>query len=145
MSLHRVRSRLGDERGSLALEMVVLTPVLVLTLWLVGALAVRTMVAHAQTDSAARDAARAASLERSGAAAQRAAAQTAASSLQRARRTCQTIHVTANTERFRPGGTVQVTVKCTIRLHDLGLGFLPRRPATSATYVVPIDLYRGQP
>jgi uncharacterized protein (UPF0333 family) len=144
MSLHP-RCRLREERGSLALELVVLTPVLVLTLWLVGALTLRGMVAHAQTDSAARDAARAASLERSAAAAQRAAAQAAASSMQRARRTCQTIHVTANTERFRPGGAVQVTVRCTIRLGDLGLGFLPRRPATSATYVVPIDLYRGQP
>jgi len=145
MSLQRVRSRLRDERGSLALELVVLTPVLVLTLWLVGALALRSMVAHAQTDGAARDAARAASLERSPAAAQRAAAQAAASSLQRARRTCQAIHFTADTQRFLPGGAVQVTVTCTIRLRDLGLGFLPHHPATSATYTVPIDLYRGQP
>jgi Flp pilus assembly protein TadG len=140
-----LRSRLHDQRGSLALELVVLTPVLVLTLWLVGALTLRAMVAHAQTDNAARDAARAASLERSAAAAQHAAAQTAANSLQRARRTCQAIHVTADTRRFRPGGAVQVTVRCTIRLDDLGLGFLPHHPATSATYVVPIDVYRGQP
>jgi hypothetical protein len=145
MSLQQVRSRLRDERGSLALELVILAPVLVLILWLVGTLTLRAMVAHAQTDSAARDAARAASLPRSAAAAQRAAAQAAVDSLERARRTCQAIHVTADTQRFRPGGAVQVTVTCMIRLDDLGLGFLPHHPATSATYLVPIDLYRGQP
>ncbi len=145
MSLHALRSHLREERGSLALELVVLAPVLVLILWLVGALALRSMVAHAQVDSAARDAARAASLQRSAAAAQRAAAQTATTSLQRARRICQAIDVSTDTQRFRPGGAVQVTVTCTIRLRDLGLGFLPRHPATSAAYVVAIDLYRGLP
>jgi hypothetical protein len=143
MSLRGLRSRLHEERGSLALELVVLAPVLVLTLWLVGSLALRSMVAHAQVDSAARDAARAASLQASAAAAQRAATQAAASSTERARRTCQSIQVIADIHRFRPGGVVQVTVTCTIRLHDLGLSFLPHPPVTSATYAVPIDLYRG--
>ena len=143
MSLHPVRPCLGDERGSLALEVVVLTPVLVLVLWLVGVLALRTMVAHAQTDSAARDAARAASLERSAAAAQQAAEAAAARSLQQARRSCQAIHVTTDTRQFRPGGAVQVTVVCTIRLTDLGLLLLPGDKTTSASYTVPIDLNRG--
>jgi len=142
MSLKDFRSHISEERGSLALELVVLTPVLVLTLWIVGAVSLRAMVAHAQVDSAARDAARAASIQRSAPAAQRAAALTATGSLQRARRTCQAIQVTADTERFRPGGAVQVTVTCTIRLHDLGLSFLPAH-RTSSTYLVPIDLYRG--
>ncbi len=142
MSLQELRSRMREERGSLALELVVLTPVLVLTLWIVGALSLRAMVAHAQVDSAARDAARAASIQRSAATAQRAAALGATGSLQRARRTCQVIQVTADTQRFRPGGSVQVTVTCTIRLDDLGLSFLPAH-RTSSTYVVPIDLYRG--
>src|SRR6266545_4114540 len=103
MTLRGFRSRMRDERGSLALELVVLTPVLVLTLWVVGVLSLRTMVAHAQVDSAARQA----------------ATLTAATSLAQARRTCQAIHVTTGTERFRPGGTVEVTVTCTIRLQDL--------------------------
>jgi len=130
-----------DERGSLALELVVLTPVLVLTLWLVGVLSLRAMVAHAQVDGAARDAARAASIERSAVTARQAAALTAASSLRQARRTCQAIQVTTGTERFQPGGTVEVTVTCTIRLQDLGLSFLPGNHATSAPYAAPIDLY----
>jgi Flp pilus assembly protein TadG len=132
-----------DERGSLALELVVLTPVLVLTLWVVGVLSLRAMVAHAQVDSAARDAARAASIARSATTARQAATLTAATSLAQARRTCQSIHVTTGTERFQPGGTVEVTVTCTIRLQDLGLSFLPGNHATSATYTVPIDLNRG--
>jgi Flp pilus assembly protein TadG len=132
-----------DERGSLALELVVLAPVLILTLWIVGALTLRTMVAHAQVDSAARDAARAASIARSAPAAQQTAATAATISLQQAQRTCQAIHVSTDTARFRPGGTVQVTVTCTIRLHDLGLSVLPGDPTTSATYTAPIDLNRG--
>jgi Flp pilus assembly protein TadG len=142
MSLH-LRCRLRDERGSLALELVVLTPVLVLMLWVVGALALRAMVAHAQVDSAARDAARAASIARSALAAGQAAEAVATTSLQRARRTCQAIHVTADTQRFRPGGTVQVTVTCTIRLRDIGLSLLLGNRTTSATYTVPIGLNRG--
>ena len=132
-----------NERGSLALELVVLTPVLVLTLWVVGALSLRVMVAHAQVDDAARDAARAASIARSAGAARQAAAAAAASSLQGARRSCEAVRLTTSTERFQPGGTVQVTVTCTIRLRDLGLSFLPGNQTTSATYAVPIDLNRG--
>jgi Flp pilus assembly protein TadG len=143
MNLQQFRCPLRDERGSLALELVVLTPVLVLTLWIVGALTLRAMVAHAQVDSAARDAARAASIARSVPAARHAAASAAANSLQQARRTCQAIHVTTDTERFRPGGTVQVTVTCTIRLQDLGLSFLLGNRTTSATYAVPMDVNRG--
>jgi Flp pilus assembly protein TadG len=142
VSLQELRSRIRDQRGSLALELVVLTPVLALTLWVVGALSLRAMVAHAQVDSAARDAARDASIQRSAPAAQRAAALAATGSLQRARRTCQAIQVIADTRRFHPGGSVQVTVTCTIRLQDLGLSFLPAH-RTSSTYTVPIDLYRG--
>jgi Flp pilus assembly protein TadG len=143
MSLQQVRSRLRDERGSLALELAVLAPVLVLILWLVGTLTLRAMVAHAQTDSAARDAARAASIARSAVAAGQAAEAAATTSLQQARRSCQAVHVTADTQRFRPGGTVQVTVTCTIRLQDLGLSLLVGNRTTSATYTVPIDLNRG--
>lgn len=143
MSWQGFRSRLRDERGSLALEPVVLTPVLILTLWIVGALTLRTMVAHAQVDSAARDAARAASIARSAPNAQQAATTAATSSLQRARRTCQAIHITTDTQRFQPGGTVKVTITCTIRLHDLGLSVLPADPTTSATYTIPIDPNRG--
>jgi len=93
-------SCLRDERGSLALELVVLTPVLELTLWCMGVLSLRAMVAHAQADSAARDAARAASIARSPTSAKQPAAATAASSLQQARRTCQATSITADTERF---------------------------------------------
>jgi Flp pilus assembly protein TadG len=143
MTPRRWRSRACEERGSLALELVVLTPVLVLTLWLVGALSLRAMVAHAQVDSAARDAARAASIARSPATAQQAADATAASSLQQAQRSCQAIRVVTDTTHFQPGGTVQVTVTCTIRLHDLGLPLLPGDRTTSASYRAPIDLHRG--
>jgi Flp pilus assembly protein TadG len=142
MSLERLPSRMRGERGSLALELVVLTPVLVLTLWLLGVFSLRAMLAHAQVDSAARDAARAASIARSPASAKQAATLAAASSLRQARRSCQAIQVATGTERFRPGGTVQVRVTCTIRLQDLGL-FIPGSRTTSASYAAPIDLHRG--
>jgi Flp pilus assembly protein TadG len=133
----------SGERGSLALELVVLTPVLVLTLWLLGVVSLRAMVAHAQVDQAARDAARAASIARSPGTARQAATAAAAGSLQQARRTCQTVQITTSLERFRPGGTVQVTVACTIRLRDLGLLLAPGSRTTRASYAAPVDLHRG--
>lgn len=141
--MRRVPWRIRDERGSLTLELVALAPVLVLLLWLVGAFSLRAMVAHAQVDGAARDAARAASIARSSTGARRAAALAAASSLQQARRTCASVQVTTHTERFRPGGTVAVTVACIVRLRDLGLPLVPGGRTTNATYTAPVDLYRG--
>ena len=143
MSLQRRRSRLHSERGSLALELVVLTPVLVLTLWLLGVVSLRAMVAHAQVDEAAREAARAASIARSPASAKQVATVAAASSLRQARRTCQAVQVITDLGRFRPGGMVQVTVTCTIRLRDLGLLLAPGSRTTEASYSAPIDVHRG--
>jgi Flp pilus assembly protein TadG len=119
-------SRIQDERGSLTLELVALAPVLILLLWLVGVFSLRAMVAHAQVDGAARDAARAASIARSAIGGRQAAMAAAASSLQQARRTCASVQVTTHTERFHPGGTVAVTVACSIRLRDLGLPLVAR-------------------
>ena len=73
------RFRLRGERGSMALELVAIVPIIVL-LWLVGVFALRMAVANGDIEAAARDAARSASIARSAAGAQTAAARSAATS-----------------------------------------------------------------
>jgi len=133
----------GGERGSLALELVALTPALLLGLWLFGVFCLRGMLLDGQLDSVAGDAARAASIARTPAAAQIAATRTVAASLQHDRPLCQTVEVRTDTARFHPGGSVRVTLACTIRLHDLGLLAVPGHRTIRASYTVPVDLYRG--
>ena len=77
-AMTRHRSWLRDERGSMALELVAIVPLIVL-LWLVGVFALRMAVANGDIEAAARDAARSASIARSAAGAQTAAARSATS------------------------------------------------------------------
>jgi len=131
------------ERGAVALELVVLTPVLVIALWLVGVFAMRMMLADAQVDSAARDAARAATIARTPRAAQAAAAEAAAATLAQAKPQCQAVQTLTDTRDFEPGGSVQVTVRCVLRLRDLGMLGLEATPTVSSTYLAPVDVFRA--
>jgi Flp pilus assembly protein TadG len=139
----RPRRHRGGERGAVALELVVLTPVLVMALWLVGVFAMRMMLADAQVDSAARDAARAATIARTPRAAQAAAAEAAAATLAQAKPQCQAVHTLTDTRGFGPGGSVQVTVRCVLRLGDLGLLGLGSTRTVSKTYLAPVDVFRA--
>jgi Flp pilus assembly protein TadG len=135
--------RAAGERGSMALELVALVPVLVLVVWLLGVYALRVAVANGDIEAAARDAARSASIVRSAAEARAAAASSAATSLAGSGRVCRSLRVAADTADFRPGGTVSVNVTCAIRLADLA----PLAPGgvkeVRQTYVAPVDPYQG--
>jgi hypothetical protein len=122
----------------------VLTPVLVMALWLVGVFAMRLMLADAQVDSAARDAARAATIARTPRGAQVAAAEAAEATLAQATPQCHAIRTMADTRGFAPGGSVQVTVQCVLRLGDLGLLDLGSTRTVSATYFAPVDVFRAE-
>jgi Flp pilus assembly protein TadG len=137
------RCRRGGERGAVALELVVLTPVLVMALWLVGVFALRLMLADAQVDTAARDAARAATIARTPRAARAAAAEAAAATLAQARPQCRAVQTLTDTRDFRSGGTVEVTVRCVLRLQDLGLLGLGSTRTVSRTYLAPVDVFRA--
>lgn len=122
------------ERGSMAVETVLLAPVFVLfLLFLVGA--GRVVEAQGEVNGAARDAARAASVRRTFAEAQAAARQAAEAALGR---DCAP-RVELDDARWRPGGAVVATVTCEL---DLGfLGFGATREMTGRA-VVPIERLR---
>jgi len=133
----------AGERGSMALELVLLAPVIVLVVWLFGVYALRLAVANGDVEAAARDAARSASIARSADAARQTAAVSAATSLAASGRVCSSVQVAVSTADFQAGGTVTVTVTCTIPRSDL----TPLGPGgvkdVQQAYTAPVDPYRG--
>ena len=135
------RLRTGEE-GSVATELVLLTPLLILMLLFVVALG-RTVSARLEVDGAAAQAARAASIARDPATATAMAEQAATTALGSDHVTCRSLTVTTDTADFVPGGQVAVTVTCTVDLADL-LGLrLPASQTLSSTATSVIDTYRA--
>ncbi|WP_312846362.1 TadE/TadG family type IV pilus assembly protein [Streptomyces sp. WAC02707] len=137
--------RLRDDRGALSLEAVILFPVLILVLLLVVAFG-RIGSADNAVDTAARNAARAASLERSGGAASSAGSQVARSVLGQQGLECTSTSISISTGGFaarigEPASTT-ATVTCTVRLSDIGLPGLPGAKTLSSSFTSSIDSYR---
>ena len=130
-----------DERGGVAAEIVLMTPVLLLLLLLV-ALCGRYVVARGQIDGAARDSARAAALTRSEADAQAAAQISANADLTGTGLPCDSVSTSVDTSDFRPGGTVSVRLVCSVKTSDLGLLGVGPRTMTAGSIAV-VDVFRG--
>ena len=139
----RARRRRRDERGTAAVELVLLAPALVVILLFVVGLA-RMAHASQQVESVAADAARAASLERNTGSAGSVAQQAARSSLDKAGLSCAPMSVNAHVGSYQPGGSVRVTVSCTAQLRDVAMAGFPGTRQFTATSVVPIETYRAQ-
>jgi Flp pilus assembly protein TadG len=135
-------NRGGRQAGSATVELVLVTPLLILLLLFVVALG-RLAGARLQVDGAAGQAARAASLARDPAGAVAAAQQTAAQALAASHVTCQQLDVSVDTAAFRPGGWVAVTVTCAVGLSDMALLHLPGTETIRARFVSGLDVYRG--
>ncbi|WP_043242343.1 TadE/TadG family type IV pilus assembly protein [Streptomyces violaceusniger] len=143
--------RLGDalrrDRGSYAVETAVLAPVLIGILGLMIAFG-RIADADGAVDSAARAAARAASLERDAGTAQAEAQSAATHSLDGDGVTCQTSSVTVDTSGYAldvgEEASVTATISCTANLSDIGLPGLPGSKTLTASWTSPIDTYRGR-
>lgn len=134
----RRHARRRGERGTMSVEMVVIAPALLMIVMLVVA-AGRWVSAEGMSQAAARDAARAASIERSaGMAASAAAASLAAADTANAECSSAT-----DVSDFSRGGTVKVTVSCRVRLADLGLVFLPGTTTVTSSSISPVDTWRG--
>jgi Flp pilus assembly protein TadG len=133
---------LRDERGAVATELVLLTPLLILMLLFVVALG-RLAGARITGWGAAAQPARAASIATTPAEASAAAQQTATAALGSDHVTCATLKVTTNTARFAPGGSVSVTVSCSVALSDLTGLRLPVTERVSSTAASVIDTYRS--
>ena len=128
----------GSERGTMSIEMVVLVPVLLL-ITMVAVAGGRIVSAQGMVEAAARDAARAASMERSVGAASTAANR----SLSQADTANASCSAGVDVGGFRRGGAVTVSVSCRVKLSDLGLVFLPGTTVVKAESSAPVDQWRG--
>ncbi|MFD0261014.1 TadE family protein [Kitasatospora indigofera] len=143
----RRRTGPGD-RGSLSLETAILAPVLFGFLVLVIA-AGRIHLADNTVDAAARNASRAASLQRDGTTARSEATRVAQQTLQEQGMQCTRVSVDVPTGGFQAAlgtpSSVRVSVTCEVQLSDLVLPGLPGSKSVSASFTSAIDSYRGRP
>ncbi|WP_229398883.1 TadE/TadG family type IV pilus assembly protein [Micromonospora okii] len=159
----RLRDRRpGGERGSVAVEVAVLAPAFLGLIVLAG-VAGRTAIAQEAVESAAHDAARAASIARDAATARTSASAAARGQLDWQRANCvdqPTVTLTgsaggdpidfddAYTSATGTPTSVTVVVSCTVSFSDIHLSLLPGMPdgrTVSATFTSPLDRYRSRP
>lgn len=135
-----------DERGSAAIEVVLLVPALMAML-LFAVAGGRVAIAHGSVQQAAADAARVASIARTAGEAHTTAVASARATLANQGLVCTSMTVTVDTSGFAtPVGTpasVGATVSCTVELSQLSLPGLPDRVVT-ATVTSPLDVFRGR-
>jgi Flp pilus assembly protein TadG len=133
-----------DQRGEVAVEAILITPVLV-GLILVLAGAARIIDAKNQVASTAHIAARAASLTTSAEDAATAGKLAAQAALEERGRACADLDVHIDATDFQPGGFIKATVTCVADLSDVvGFGF-PGTKTFSDEAVVPVETHRGAP
>jgi Flp pilus assembly protein TadG len=144
LNLHRFRiRRFGDDRGSFAVESAgfVLPALLVCVVIVAGAF--NLSVARLDLETASAAAARAASLQRSPDSAATAARQTAESNLASRDITCADLSVTTDLSRWGRGGSVTVTVQCTVSMASLArMSGIRGSFTTTSKSTSPIDTFR---
>lgn len=134
----------GRERGSATVEVVVLTPLLVLLLLIVVALG-RLADARLLVADAAHQAARAASLARTDKDARTQAQQAANQALKEGGTACGRPRVHLATGGLTPGATVSVQINCTADLGDLTHTAMPGHVTLTSTAYSAVDSYRSTP
>lgn len=129
-----------NERGSAALEVVFITPALLAVVLLI-VLCGRVVNAQMDVDAISRDAARAASVERTPEGAN-ASAQAVVEQLTSAGRCRQ---ATADVQQVggATAGSVAVVVRCTVAFRDLAFLAVPTTKTFESRFVEPLDEYRG--
>lgn len=127
------------ERGSIAVELVLLAPLLIALLLFVVGLG-RIAHARGQVDGAAGVAARSASLARTANEASQAGERAARAYLGE---NCRTLDVEIDTAAMRPGGAVTAHLRCTASLAGLGLAGFPGHRTFTATAIAPIEIHRS--
>ncbi|GLZ37876.1 TadE/TadG family type IV pilus assembly protein [Actinokineospora sp. NBRC 105648] len=140
----QVGSLVRDERGSATVELVIIAPLLIAMLLFV-VFCGRMASTSQQITDAAHQAARAASLARTPAAAASDARSTAQTALANAGVTCQSLAVNVDTLGLQPGSTVTVTITCTVGLSDLSLLGLPGSTDLRDSFSSVVDVHRGGP
>ena len=131
------------ERGSVTVEAVMVTQVLVLLLLLIAVVIHRGVDARLRLGDAAHQAARAASLQRSTGAARVAAQSVVDAALASAGVVCR--DATAGfSGSLAPGSTVTVTVRCVVDLRQAGPLALLGTKTLQSTATEVVDSYRSQ-
>ena len=125
-----------DEAGSMAVEIVILTPVLMMFVMLIAACG-RYVAVQGDIQATARDAVRAASLQRTQDAAHVAASTIVQQSLDKGT-TCRPLQLSG----FEAGGIVRVDLDCEVSYAGLGLIGLPGSVRLQTMSQAPIDVYR---
>lgn len=136
------RRRIPGERGAATTELVLVTPLLLMLLVL-ATLAGRLSGARGEVSAAARDAARAASIQRSAAVAGPAASAAAEATLSDHDFRCTSVETDTDVSGFERGGTVAVEVRCDVELRDLSPLPLPGSRTVAAEAVEVVDEFRG--
>ncbi|RBQ21187.1 pilus assembly protein [Spongiactinospora rosea] len=136
-----------SERGSASAEAMIAITAIMLVLLLAVATG-RVVIAGAAVEAAARDAARQASIARTGTQATSRARAGARDSLRSQGVPCTSINVQVDTTRFatpvgRPA-SVSATVTCVVPLADLAFPGLPGSVVRRAKSTSPLDPYRGR-
>jgi len=135
------------QRGSVAVELVILTPGVIL-FFVVMVVAGRITLANQAAEAAAFDAARTASLARSASTARNEATAAAMTSFQSQGIVCISLDVEVNTAGFAvepPGpATVSVSVSCDVQLADVALPGIPGNMTLSGEFTSPLDRYRSR-
>ncbi len=134
-----VRCRSDD--GFSTLEMVILAPVLIVLLLGVVALG-RVTQGRQLVDQAAAAAARSAAAVGSPSRAGSTAHQAVDDTLTQAGLSCARSDVSVDTSQFRAGGSVAVTVRCTVNMSALTLAGVPGVMTLTATSRSPLETYR---
>lgn len=133
-----------NDDGSAAVEMVLVTPVLVL-LMMFALVAGRVALARNRVTEAARDAAREASTWPTPAAATREGTERGLDSLNAGRVSCRQPLVVIDVSQLRPGGEVVADVTCTVALDDvLGLRIVGAKTFRARAVAV-VDTFRSEP
>jgi len=133
-----------SDRGSLTVELVVLTPVIVvfaLTTLAFG----RYTQARQQVVEAAQAGAQAATIGSNADSAQQAAQTAASTGILASAHTCANPQVSTDVSHFAPGGYVVVHVTCHVELSDLLVPGLPGTTTVQASSTAPLDPYRSMP
>jgi Flp pilus assembly protein TadG len=136
--------RTDRERGSVSIEVVIITPAILLFLLLVIT-AGRLAMAKQAVESAAFDAARQVSVVRSTATAENVARDSARSVLSNEGVTCDPAIIIAYTpQTIRPGekSSVEVAITCVIDLSDVSVPGIPGQVTVRENATSPIDRYR---
>ena len=137
----RLRAGTDPEAGSATIELVLLIPVLLLMLWFLLYCG-RLVDTRLRIEDAAHQAARAASLATDATRASARARTTGEQALNDTGVTCERLSVdTAGN--VKPGGSVTVTVGCSVGLRDLALLQVPGSTTLTAGFSAPVDVHRS--